>query len=512
MEVTLENIRNIMTMDNESNKQRHWPLLSYDDVFSYRMDEVRELFPPKGVTFAGALKSRYPSSVILKGKDIIIKELKISNPYLQQILELYPDNVILAGGAFTSGNKSDTDLDLFLYGFEGTDEERSDKATTALIDILNLMSRHHSIHYYRSENAITVSFYTSSWAPIQIILRLYDEKSQILGGFDIPACSIGYDGEDIFMTRLCAWSLLTNCIPVDTTKRSTTYELRLEKYSFKYYNIEAKEFSLLFPGLNKENIIFDEYKYMFGDNMLCKFKDWIYYSTTKAVWSRSDYNGGTFINGPDVPRDQFLSPPDDMFCHFTSIDDMLDPKLNMDYFNLKIHQVIVMLRKYNGIKEQDKHIMKIWLGDYYDEIINNKDLVSKQTRINIDAAPYFADESFSARVKELKDLYISNFKRMQNGICWRIIHPDDVPGDQKWTSSFNPVIEDPRKWYGKDYVPFLIGLPNEIYISLRLCYKYNENWNKLPKDIFKILVSYVLTARNNDFVDKTFKFISNRPK
>lgn len=67
--------------------------------------------------------------------------------------------------------------------------------------------------------------------------RSYAGKGSVIGGFDITAAACCYDGENIWMTGMCAFSLDNHLNVVDPTRRSTTYESRLRKYSTLGLNI-----------------------------------------------------------------------------------------------------------------------------------------------------------------------------------------------------------------------------------------------------------------------------------
>lgn len=69
---------------------------------------------------------------------------------------------------------------------------------------------------------------------------------------------------------------------------------------------------------------------------------------------------------------------------------------------------------------------------------------------------------------------------------------------RQWTSAINPIIADPRDWYGEHYCSFRIG--NEaIETTLRLARLrsgnfFSEGRGKLPVDIFKIILQYSIFA------------------
>lgn len=68
-------------------------------------------------------------------------------------------------------------------------------------------------------------------------IRLYPTESEILHGFDLGSCAVGWNGEKVMMTSLGAFCLSRRVNVVDTTRRSTSYEPRLVKYLQRGFNI-----------------------------------------------------------------------------------------------------------------------------------------------------------------------------------------------------------------------------------------------------------------------------------
>jgi len=103
---------------------------------------------------------------------------------------------------------------------------------------------------------------------------------------------------------------------------------------------------------------------------------------------------------------------------------------------------------------------------------------------------------------EYLELMIENIKRNDEickknltGIKWIIENPG-----RQWTSSINPIFKDPRDWYGKHYIPVLVGIPPEVETTLRLMKleRTQSLWTTLPKDLFDLLLSYILRAYANE--------------
>lgn len=72
---------------------------------------------------------------------------------------------------------------------------------------------------------------------VQIILRLYSSPSEILAGFDVDACSVGFNGSHVFATPRAFISLVTQSVTIDMSRRSPSYEIRLAKYANRGFEI-----------------------------------------------------------------------------------------------------------------------------------------------------------------------------------------------------------------------------------------------------------------------------------
>jgi len=78
-------------------------------------------------------------------------------------------------------------------------------------------------------------------------LRLYKSPAEILMGFDIDCCSVGFDGVRVWANPRCARALKMQYNLVDLTRRSPSYEVRLFKYS-------KRGFSVAVPGFDREKV------------------------------------------------------------------------------------------------------------------------------------------------------------------------------------------------------------------------------------------------------------------
>ncbi|CAM9801969.1 unnamed protein product, partial [Choristocarpus tenellus] len=70
---------------------------------------------------------------------------------------------------------------------------------------------------------------------IQLILRLYKTAAEVLHGFDVDACSVGFDGHTVWATNRAARAICKQYNMVDLDYRSPSYETRLFKYGKRGY-------------------------------------------------------------------------------------------------------------------------------------------------------------------------------------------------------------------------------------------------------------------------------------
>ena len=87
---------------------------------------------------------------------------------------------------------------------------------------------------------------------IQIVLRLNESPEQIIEEFDIDACSVFYDGKDVYGNDRSCRALSTRVNMVDLSYRSWSYEKRLIKYAKRGLAIGV-------PGLRREDIELRKY-------------------------------------------------------------------------------------------------------------------------------------------------------------------------------------------------------------------------------------------------------------
>lgn len=140
---------------------------------------------------------------------------------------------------------SSSDIDVFLYdggrGDSKTAEARIERLAQRIADAIPK-----DILYIRTKNTISiVSQYPNR--TIQIVLRLYRSPAEILHGFDVDCACVGFDGQRVWAAPRALVSLITQSNAIDITRRSTTYETRLAKYS-------DRSFEVYYPSLDRKCI------------------------------------------------------------------------------------------------------------------------------------------------------------------------------------------------------------------------------------------------------------------
>lgn len=499
-----EEARAILTRDMLQRRERNWPLIK----ISY--------FP-----------------AWLEGK---MSEF----PALHQILDKYRGKLTLCGGLpgyfllnVPLNNKTSLDADLFFHNVMETEANQMlEDCVATIVAVETKLGR--SVRIERRQFITNVVSQrpdamnpNESWITrtYQFVQRIYPSLNAVLGGFDIPLSSFAYDGIELWATESAYWSIHRHCIVVDTTRRSTSYEHRLLKYCRRF------GCDVFFPGLD----------YSTKENMPVE-------DLVRQIAKQVESNRMTFCNS----RGRVKMPLTWLFDHlqpsnvrhefdriyattngkvnvaYKSLDDPLRRVANIkrysDYSDSRMLSAWIpaanatMLRANNCegvmtftewpagtiVSEQDVRTafqqlvrspcvqtspimhfgnpqleLSSWsikaMGIFQDKIINNKQFTLGQQ---------------AALVREINQHVTDEARRMETvltGISWITTNPG-----RQWTSSCNPIFEDPRQFYGPNYVPFWIGIPCEIETTLRLFRLRTGNFiSMLPRDVFNLLLKHL---------------------
>lgn len=260
-------VRAILSLDLLSRRTQKWPLVPshlWGHFYDYNWFSQDN-------PYLSSRSNRYKKHAYSVDTS---KQMKINS--IDRILKLYPalqvlllenfGKMALCGGIFTSDWISTSDVDLFFHNCTVSEAETmirnaviylaSDPQRAAGVD--RVKQHHETNHTYEAQierrlyvtNVVITIRYLYHGASnfevrkYQFIHRIYPSLDNIIGGFDLGAAMIAYDGETLWATELGAWCAANKTIIVDLSRRSTTFAQRLEKYKNRDYNI-------LIPGLSK---------------------------------------------------------------------------------------------------------------------------------------------------------------------------------------------------------------------------------------------------------------------
>lgn len=156
---------------------------------------------------------------------------------LKKVARFCRPEILVAGGRVFSalfGTRSG-DVDLF---FHGVDHQ---PALQLVTDIFNELGH---ANVTRTANALT---FEQNRKEIQVILRLYQTPSEVLHGFDVDCCSLGFDGKKIWATQRALYALTRGYNTINFGRLSPSYEYRLVKYGTRGMSIRV-------PNLDRDKI------------------------------------------------------------------------------------------------------------------------------------------------------------------------------------------------------------------------------------------------------------------
>ena len=170
-------------------------------------------------------------------------------PSVQQVVALLkkrigvPPNSVLAGGSLVCllmGIETRFDLDFFVDGVESREDALD--VTRAILAPPRGDTNCYTIH--RNPMVITKKGARRGEYEKQVILRIYSSMAEVLHGFDLDSCKVGFDGQKLWMTRSCVWSWKNRLNVVDFDRMSPSYEYRLAKYAQRGFDVWVPNFDI----------------------------------------------------------------------------------------------------------------------------------------------------------------------------------------------------------------------------------------------------------------------------
>lgn len=134
------------------------------------------------------------------------------------------------------------DFDLFLVGHE------SDESATAAIAALErylhdrwCTPRSHKLQSFRTQGCVTFRYddwpEKSSEVLVQVILRRYATKAEVIHGFDLGSSAMLWDGKRVLLTALGALAAERGANVLNLKARRASYEHRLTRYFERGFEI-----------------------------------------------------------------------------------------------------------------------------------------------------------------------------------------------------------------------------------------------------------------------------------
>jgi hypothetical protein len=260
-DITEELVRKLLTKDALDRKRRSWKILSNDEMYDLREKKMYTGIKKESLRKTGNLViytnpsvpyERNASEEYSWGLHQIqmINNLEQKFHFITSLLQKFEGKLYACGGAvfksqFDECQRMEYDIDIFFVNPNPNETEQNqlleDVLTYLSICILSIPDN----DVFITRNQHVVTFYSvdqTVYTKYQFILRVYPSLESILGGFDLGPSMVAYDGKRILATEFGAWSFMSAMIIVDTSRRSTTYERRLNKY-LRYCNV-------IFPGLD----------------------------------------------------------------------------------------------------------------------------------------------------------------------------------------------------------------------------------------------------------------------
>lgn len=221
---TFRNFEHLIELDENMYEQMRDVAISYREAIPQLLRSQKQ--------------PEYPSWKKIKGRIYnIIKTLKKS--YCGNFFpERYYDNYMIAGGSIASilhdeFNMDKQDVDVFVVApdLELRKEIMEHYLEVDNTDCLLESTKYDTIKYNDNVISLEPSQDRRRSFEIQIIKRFYKIFDQILHGFDVDASCVGvtFDGK-IWMTERFKYAFMKNCLTVNISRLSRTYEVRIAKY------------------------------------------------------------------------------------------------------------------------------------------------------------------------------------------------------------------------------------------------------------------------------------------
>lgn len=331
------------------------------------------------------------------------------------------------------------ELHLTAKAEEGGSEQKTKKAKT---------KKTFSFECVRTPTTLTLKI---GGIKLQIIFRLYKNISEILHGFDLGSCALGYDGNEVWFTTLGKFAYEYGCNIIDPSRRSTTYEHRLSKYFDRGFEIVLPDLDV--RKLPTRYLPFDQNEILIMPYFQVIYND---LKGNCIVVSSIKYKGDV---ASDYSALESLNDYNTFFCNVHN----LVKKNDFFYHYIEKHDADAADAK--TILRSPPNITRRRLIQFYDSLPTwalgkGKFSFNRFFKyVNLLPEAELGQQLFGRQGPD-RFKYIEELAQKQGEIAlrrWDELEKIDYtrikwivqsPGSQ-FTGSFNPVLSNPADWYGE---------------------------------------------------------------
>jgi hypothetical protein len=266
-------VARMLLADSIWRSEKKWPLLNSSEIIEVgkRLESDRQQI----FNHTDLLVINGHQPFPLKSVASVFRGFNKTYIFANRILNAFPGKIIAAGGAvfnhFIGKRRKHTvrrnldvdwshpvsracDLDFFfikctkdevetiirfawdiLQGNVDEDGEDEVHYGTTYVSCMDRCQNNSTIYYSRYGDDMGLDYladygWTDDGGKMQFIHRSYPDPASVIGGFDLGPAMVFYDGSDFYSTPFGAWSIATQTIILDVSRRSTSFEHRINKY------------------------------------------------------------------------------------------------------------------------------------------------------------------------------------------------------------------------------------------------------------------------------------------
>ena len=169
-------------------------------------------------------------------------------PGVREILGIYQGKIALCGGFFSAPTQT-RDVDIFFYNCTPDEAQEIIEGVCRLLPAIfkgKDLDPNIKLEFMRCQETSNIYYknrtiFDEQSRKIQFIHRIYPSLAHVIGGFDVQASMIAFDGNRIVANLMGAWAFMNRTVVADISRASTSFMHRLAKYNNRGY-------SIIFPG------------------------------------------------------------------------------------------------------------------------------------------------------------------------------------------------------------------------------------------------------------------------